>query len=114
MPISPRYGGRRGRIMTLGLAFLATLAIAPSAFAADAQLAGTDAVGTHTSEAGPGVAEVYKTTATATGVATSLSVYLQWNSDSTAMEFGLYADEAGHPTTLLTSGRTDAPIAGTW
>ena len=114
MLICSRYGGRRRRLVTAGLSLLAALAIAPAANAADAQLAGTNVVGSIGSEAVPGAAEVYKTTAAATGVATSISVHLAWNSNSTAMEFGIYADEGGRPTTLLTSGRSEAPIAGAW
>src|ERR1700754_917947 len=114
MLICSRYGGRRRRLATFGLSLLTALTLAPVARAADTPLAGTDVVGQLGSSAAPGQAEVYKTTATATGVATSISVYLAWDSDSTAMEFGLYSDEGGVPTTLLTSGRTEAPIAGTW
>src|ERR1700754_221743 len=114
MLICSRYGGRRRRLATFGLSLLTALTLAPAAFAADSPLMGTDVVGQLGSSAAPGHAEVYKTTASATGVATSISVYLAWDSDSTAMEFGLYSDEGGVPTTLLTSGRTEAPIAGTW
>ncbi len=56
--------------------------------------------------------EVYRTTATHAGDSTSISVNLDASSTATALEVGVYSDVDGQPTTLLTSGRTDAPVAG--
>ena len=79
---------------------------------APVRLAGTDVVGTHDSAASPGGAEVYKTTASASGTVSSLRLHLDATSDASALELGLYADQGGQPTTLLTSGRTNATVAG--
>jgi hypothetical protein len=115
MLIRQPFGGLRGRLAIIGLCLLTAFAVAPAAHAADSVLVGTENVGSPAdNQAFPGMAMAYKTTAAATGVATSISVFLAWDSDSTALEFGLYADENGRPTTLLTSGRSEAPIAGTW
>ena len=99
-----------------GLGAAAALsALALSASAADAatvRLAGTDVVGSHVSSATNGSAEVYRTTATTTGTVSSISLNLDGTSDASGLEVGIYADNAGQPTTLLTSGRTDSPVAG--
>src|SRR5688500_6621766 len=108
-----RARSARVRLASGALAALsACLLAAPAAQAAPVRLAGTDAVGTHVSSAAPGAAEVYRTTATVTGDSTSLSVNLDASSTATALEVGVYSDVNGQPTTLLTSGRTDAPVAG--
>src|SRR5215218_6342749 len=92
---------------------LGAMAISVSAAqAAPTRLAGTDAVGEHNSSAAIGGAEVYATSASAGGTVESLSLYVSEESDASAIELGLYSDEGGQPTTLLTSGRTDAPVAG--
>src|SRR5689334_10711256 len=108
-----RARSARLRLASGALAALSACLLAvPAAQAAPTRLAGTDAVGTHVSSAAPGAAEVYRTTATATGDATSISVNLDGSSSATALEVGLYSDENGQPTTLLSSGRTTAPVAG--
>src|SRR3954467_13002243 len=92
-------------------AALSVLALsATAAQAATVRLAGTDAVSGHVSSAASGGAEVYKTTASASGTVSSISLNLDGTSDATALEVGVYADAAGQPTTLLTSGRTNAPV----
>lgn len=90
------------------------LAVAPAANAADVRLAGTDVVGQFGSGAFPGGAEVYKTAGSADGTASSISIYLAPDSDASAVELGLYSDEAGQPTTLLTSARKNGLTAGAW
>jgi hypothetical protein len=59
-----------------------------------------------------GIAEAYPATASATGAVTSISVYV--DAPSTALELvaGLYADNGGHPGTLLAQGSLEAPVAG--
>jgi glucose/arabinose dehydrogenase len=76
------------------------------------KLAGSDVVGANTSEAAPGRAEVYRTVASTSGLATHLRVRLAATSASSAVVLGLYADSGGQPTTLLASGRLNAPQAG--
>lgn len=79
-------------------------AAAPAAAQSTTRLAGTDVVGDHASAADPGVAEVYRTTSTEAGSATSISIYLDDASTADRLILGLYADEAGQPTDLLASG----------
>ncbi|MDA0168687.1 hypothetical protein OJ998_06280 [Solirubrobacter taibaiensis] len=103
----------RARVAMGTVAAVSALAIGTTAAdAATVRLAGTDVVGTHVSSAANGSAEVYRTSATATGSVSSISVNLDGTSDASALEVGLYSDEAGQPTTLLTSARTNTPAAG--
>ena len=85
---------------------------APAAAQSTLQLAGTDAVGLPGSYADPGTAEVYRTTATAAGSATSISIYLDETSTADRLILGLYSDVAGKPTDLLASGSVTTPVAG--
>ena len=75
-----------------------------NAGATASRIAGADVVGTNVSEALPGGAEVYRTTASAAGRATALRLRLATNSTASALVLGLYADSGGQPTTLLGSG----------
>src|SRR5688500_14658889 len=91
-----RARSARVRLATGALAALsACLLTVPAAQAAPTRLAGTDAIGTHVSSAAPGVAEVYRTTATITGDSSSISVNLDASSTATALEVGLYSDVNG-------------------
>ena len=106
-------GGARTHDVTAGpggVTVRATYARATSV-----KLAGADVVGSNVSEANRGTAEVYRTTATADGTATSLHLRLASNSSATALVLGLYAANAsGQPTTLLATGRLNNPQAGAW
>jgi hypothetical protein len=99
-----------------GLGVATTLSVlalgATAAEAATIRLAGTDVVSDHVSSAAPGGAEVYKTSATASGTVSSISLNLDTSSDASGLEVGIYSDVAGQPSTLLTSGRTNSPAAG--
>jgi hypothetical protein len=90
----------------------ACLLSSAAAHAATTRLAGTDAVGTHVSSANPGNAEAYKTAGSVTGDATSIVVHLDAATTTNAVEVGVYSDEGGRPATLLTSARSNAPVAG--
>ncbi len=79
-----------------------------------ARIAGSDVVGSNVSEALPGGAEVYRTTATAAGRATALRLHLAPTSTASALVLGIYADSGGEPASLLGSGRISAPAAGQW
>jgi glucose/arabinose dehydrogenase len=83
-------------------------------YARDARLAGADVVGSNTSQAAPGQAEVYRTVADATGAATALRLYLDPTSAASAVVIGLYADSGGVPAGLLASARLNGPQAGAW
>jgi hypothetical protein len=103
----------RARLTTGAAAGLAAcLLLSASAQAATTRVAGTDVVGTNVSGASPGRAEVYKVSATTTGDTTSISVHLDASSTASALEVGVYSDEDGQASTLLTSGRINAPVAG--
>jgi hypothetical protein len=103
---------RQPRFKLAAIALAAALLAPASADAAATRLAGTDAVGTQVSSSEPGRAQAYRTTATATGDASSISVHLDASSTATALEVGLYSDVDGQPTTLLTSGRAASVAAG--
>jgi hypothetical protein len=103
---------RKPRFRVAAIALAAAL-LAPATADADAtRLAGTDAVGTQVSSSEPGRAQAYRTTATNTGDASSISVHLDASSTATALEVGLYSDVDGQPATLLTSGRATSVVAG--
>jgi hypothetical protein len=114
MPLNTQRARRaRARLATGAVAGLtACLLSSAVAQAATTRLAGTDAVGTHVSSASPGNAEAYKTAGTATGDTTSISVHLDASTTTTAVEVGVYSDDRGRPATLLTSARSNAPVAG--
>jgi PKD repeat protein/glucose/arabinose dehydrogenase len=78
------------------------------------KLAGADVIGSNVSRAEPGKAEVYRTTATNSGTATELNLYLSEESTASDLVLGLYADSGGQPTTLLGSGRLESLTAGAW
>lgn len=61
-----------------------------------------------------GKAEAFKTTASAAGIITSLSIYVDSSSTASKLVAGLYADSGGRPGALLTQGTLNAPVAGTW
>jgi hypothetical protein len=62
----------------------------------------------------PGVAEAFTTTSATTSTVRKLSVYVAAGSTATALVAGLYADNGGHPGTLLAQGTLTAPVAGAW
>jgi glucose/arabinose dehydrogenase len=78
------------------------------------RVAGTEVVGATGSSAGVGQAEVYRTVATADARVTALRLRLAPANTATQVVLGLYADNAGQPTTLLASGRVTSPQAGAW
>jgi hypothetical protein len=62
-----------------------------------------------------GQAEAFRTTATATGTLTRLTVYVDSSSTSTRLVVGLYSNSAsGHPSTLLGQGTIASPVRGAW
>jgi hypothetical protein len=61
-----------------------------------------------------GSAEGFSYTAVATGIAGSLSFYVDTGNAATALKVGVYSNNAGHPGTLLTSGTVTNPTAGSW
>jgi hypothetical protein len=61
-----------------------------------------------------GLAEAFRTTAASTGTVSTLTVYVDASSAATTLVAGLYADNAGHPGTLLTQGSQANPTLGAW
>jgi outer membrane protein assembly factor BamB len=62
-----------------------------------------------------GAAEAFRTTATATGTVTRVTVYVDASSTSTRLVVGLYSSSAsGHPATLLGQGTIASPVRGAW
>jgi hypothetical protein len=61
-----------------------------------------------------GVAEAFQTTALASGTLSSLLVYLDSTSTATKVYLGLYADNAGHPSALLSQGSSTSLTKGGW
>jgi glucose/arabinose dehydrogenase len=91
-----------------------SLTVEPMPDTADA-LAGAAVVGTNVSGAPAGGAEAYRIAAAAkTGTAGRLRVYVDADSTATELVLGLYADFAGNPTTLLSSGRRAGLVPGAW
>lgn len=61
-----------------------------------------------------GVAEAFKATASSSGTANALYVYVDASSTATTLVAGLYTDNGGHPGTLLAQGSLSGPAAGDW
>jgi len=61
-----------------------------------------------------GVAEAFRTTATASGTVTTLSVYVDAGSQATTLVAGLYAASGAHPGALLGQGTLAGPAGGAW
>ena len=107
-------GGAATHVITAGASPLTlTATYAPSS--TPTLVAGTNVVGVTGSDAAPGQAEVYRTTASANARVTAIGLRLAPTNTATAVVLGLYgATTAGQPTTLLASGRINAPQAGAW
>jgi len=60
-----------------------------------------------------GRAQAFQTTASANGVLSSLSMYVDPTSTASQIEIGLYSDAGGHPSSLLTQA-VFTPQAGVW
>ncbi len=61
-----------------------------------------------------GQAEAFQTIASTTGTLGSLTIYIDAQSTATQLYLGLYADNAGHPGTLLTQGSSTLLTTGAW
>jgi hypothetical protein len=61
-----------------------------------------------------GLAEAFQYTATSSGVATRLVIYLDASSAATRVVLGLYADSANDPGALLAQGTISSPVKGAW
>ena len=79
-----------------------------------ATLVGTETVPPDVDNNPAGVAEAFRTTASTTGPVSWLTVYLDGSATATELVAGLYADAAGKPGALLTTGRLTSPTTGAW
>ena len=61
-----------------------------------------------------GQAEAFQLTASSSGLAGAVHVYISSGSAAGTLIAGLYSASSGHPGTLLSTGSTPAPRAGTW
>jgi hypothetical protein len=61
-----------------------------------------------------GTAEAFRTNATASGSAISMSVYVAAGNTASTLVVGIYSNANGHPGALLTKGARSALIAGAW
>ena len=71
-------------------------------------------IGTSTSRATTGHGEVYRITASRSGAATTLRLYLDASSTASRLVLGLYSDVGGEAGALLASGTVNTPAAGAW
>ncbi len=93
---------------------LALAAVALPATASAAIVVGNQAMEAAVDYNAAGLAEAFRTTASAAGTVTSVSVYVDATSQATTLVAGVYSDSAGHPGTLLAQGSLASPAVGSW
>ncbi len=71
------------------------------------QLLGLDSIQGYADNDAAGEAEAFQFTATASGRAGTVTVYVDSGSRATTLDVGVYSDASGEPGTLLASGRLD-------
>lgn len=89
-----------------------TLTVAPAG--GGELLGGANVIGTNTSSAPAGAAEVYRLTAGTTGTTTKLRLYVDGANAATRLTLGLYGDASGTPASLLGSATITSVTAGAW
>ncbi len=78
------------------------------------RLVGTDTIESVLDYNPEGMAQAFGTQAEVTGTVTSLWVYVDAASSATQLVAGLYADNNGHPSTLIAQGTLSSPGSGGW
>lgn len=113
---SPTAGGTRtGALSVANSANIAPVAVSLSGTgAASTVLFGDSIVENYQDTNVLGQAEAFQTTATASGMLGSLTVYLDQGNTVGQLTIGLYTDNGGDPGTLLTQASTTQMTAGTW
>jgi outer membrane protein assembly factor BamB len=96
------------------LAVLIVTATTASSVLAQAVLLGDQTVESTIDSNTAGSAEAFQTTASASGILGTLSLYLDSTSTAQNVYLGLYADNSGHPGSLLTQASTTTPVRGAW
>lgn len=76
--------------------------------------AGTSTVGAAGDSDPAGKAEAFQTTASASGLAGSISFFLDNGTTASSVVVGLYTDAGGKPGSLLTQGTLNSPPANSW
>ena len=99
-------------VAALALAIVSLMALPSSGLAA--VLGGDQTVERTVDQNLAGNAEAIQMTASASGTAGTVSVYVDATSTATTLVAGIYADSGGHPGTLLTQGSKSAPTAAAW
>jgi hypothetical protein len=92
----------------------ATQSFTVAAAAAPQTLIGNSTVQSGGDSNTAGTAEAFRTTASASGSARTMAVYVATANTAPTMVVGIYSDANGHPGTLLTKGTRSAPTAGAW
>jgi|HubBroStandDraft_6_1064221.scaffolds.fasta_scaffold458319_1 hypothetical protein len=87
-------------------------ASSPAVQAAGPPLVGDQTIYSTVDSNTAGHAEAFRATASASGIVTSISVYVDASSRASNMVAGLYADNGGTPGSLLVQGQLAHPAAG--
>ena len=95
-------GGRPGSPKVVPV----TLTVADTPPPGDTTLGGSNQIGTSASSAPVGAGEAYRFTATTTGIAGKLRVYVDSGNAATQLIGGLYADSGGNPARCSHPGRS--------
>jgi chitodextrinase len=77
-------------------------------------LLGEQTIQSNTDTDPAGTAEAFRYTATASGAAASLKLYVSSGTTATSVKVGVYSNNNGHPGTLLASGTINSPTIGAW
>jgi len=102
------------RLLLVGLTTIGLAAPAVATSSAATTLLGNAAIGASPDYNAAGDVEAFKFTATATGMTSSASVYVDRGSSATTLDLALYRDANGHPGSLIVAGSNLAPKAGSW
>ena len=103
-------------LLLAGLLALVQLAVfgTSSSQAVQTVLVGDQVVRSNVDSNPAGMAEAFQYTATASGSATRLVVYVDGGSTASQVVVGLYADAGNTPGALLAQGTIAAPVKGAW
>jgi hypothetical protein len=77
-------------------------------------LVGDQTIESRTDQNTAGVAEAFRSVAAAAGTLSTLKVFVDPGSTATKLTAGIYADNGGHPGSLLAQGTITSPSAGNW
>jgi hypothetical protein len=106
---------RAARRLATAVVVLGTVCtlLAVPARGVDTLLFGDQTVGPSADSNGAGRAEAFRTTASASGTLSSLTVWVDSGS-SGSLVVGLYADSSNHPGALLAQGTLTSPTSSAW